>query len=72
MVLLYKDPVGKSVFEKSRIGSSLDRKAGTKVTTFIDKADSDPESKVSSLQRMLKERDDTIIQLRDEIAVMKV
>ena len=70
MVLLYKDPVGESVFEKSRIGSSLDGKAGTKVTTF--KADSDPESKVSSLQRMLKERDDTIIQLRDEIAVMKV
>ena len=70
MVLLYKDPKGESVFEKSHVGSSLDGKAGTKVTTF--KADSDLESKVSSLQRMLKERDDTIIQLRDEIAVMKV
>ena len=70
MVLLYKDPNGESVFEKSRVGSSLDGKAGTKVTTF--KGDFDLESKVSSLQRMLKERDDTIIQLKDEIAVMKV
>ena len=36
----------------------MDGKAGTKVTTF--KADSDLESKVTYLQRMLKERDDTI------------
>lgn len=70
MVLLYKDPDGDSVFEKSHHGSSMDRKTGTKVTTF--KADSDPESKVTSLQRMLKERDDTIVQLRDQIETMKV
>jgi hypothetical protein len=70
MVLLYKDPDGASVFEKSRVGSSVDGKAGTKVTTF--KADSNLESKVTSLQRMLKERDDTIVQLRYEIDTMKV
>ena len=70
MVLLYKDPNGESVFEKSHVGSSMDGKAGTKVTTF--KADSDLESKVTSLQRMLKERDETIVQLRGEIETMKV
>ena len=70
MVLLYKDPDGETVFEKSHVGSSMDRKAGMKVTTF--KADSDPESKVTSLQRMLKEKDETIVQLRDEIETIKV
>ena len=70
MVLLYKDPDGDSVLEKSCRESSMDGKAGTKVTTF--KADSDLESKVTSLQRMLKERDDTIVQLRDQIEMMKV
>ena len=70
MVLLYKDPDGETVFEKSHIGSSLDGKAGTKVTTF--KADSDLESKVTSLQRILKEKDDKIVQLNSEIETMKV
>ena len=70
MVLLYKDPDGESVFEKSHVGSSMDGKAGTKVTTF--KADSDLESKVTSLQRMLKERDEKIVQLRGEIETVKV
>ena len=72
MVLLYKNPNGDSALEKSRHVSSMDGKAGTKVTTF--KADSDLESKVTSLQRMLKKRDDTIVHLRDQIEnlMMKV
>ena len=52
------------------LGINVDRRAGTRLTTF--KGDSDLESKITSLQKMLKERDATIVQLRDEIAVINI
>ena len=70
MMLLYKDPDGGTVFEKSHAASSLDGKAGTIMSTF--KADSDLENKITSLQKKLKEKDDTIVQLKSEIVMMKV
>ena len=72
MVLLFKDrhSDGETVFEKARVASILDRRQGTVLSMF--KPDSDLESKITSLQKMLKEKDATIVQLRGEITAMKV
>ena len=70
MMLLYKDPDGETIFEKSHATSSLDGKAGTILSTL--KAGSDLENKITSLQKKLKEKDDTIVQLKSEIVMMKV
>ena len=71
---MLKDPNEEGAFGRTHAASirDVDRRAGpgTILTTF--KRDSDQESKIISLQKMLKERDSTIVQLRDEIAVMKV
>ena len=67
MVSLLKDPDEETSGTTVR---DIDRKAGTILSTF--KGDSDPEEKITSLQKMLTERDATILQLRDEIAGMKV
>ena len=71
-MLLLKDPEEKGVFGRTHAASVRDvhRRAGTILTTF--KGDSDLESKLTSLQKVLKERDATIVKLRDEIALMKV
>ena len=60
---------GPDAFGRTHAASvrDTDRRAGT-----IKKGDSDPEGKITSLQKMLQERDATILQLRDEIAGMKV
>ena len=72
MVLLLKDPNEEGSFGRTHAASvrDVDRRPGTILTTF--KRDSELESKITSLQKMLKERDATIVQLRDGIAVMKV
>ena len=70
MVLLYKDPKGESVMEKTNTAGSLDGKAATKLSTT--KTDSDLETKITSLQKLLKERDDTINKLEHEITLLKV
>ena len=72
MVLLLKDPDEEGAFGKTHAASvkDIDRRAGPILSTF--KGDSDQESKITLLQKMLKEKDATIIQLRDEIALMKV
>ena len=69
MVLLLKDPDEEGAFGKTHAASvrDIDRRAGPILSTF--KGDSDPESKIISLQKMLKEKDATIVQLRDEIAL---
>ena len=72
MVLLFKDRCtdGETVFEKARVASILDRRQGAVLSTF--KPDSDLKSKNTSLQKMLKEKDDMIVQLKGEITAMKV
>lgn len=72
LVLLLKDTDEEGAFGRTHAASirEVDRRVGTILTTF--KGDTDLESKITSLQKMLKERDATIVQLRDEIAVMKV
>lgn len=71
-MLLLKDPDEEGAFGRTHAASvrDVDKRAGTILTKF--KGDSDLDSKIASLQKMLKERDATILQLRDEIAVMKV
>ena len=69
MVLLYKDPDGESVMGKSNTVGSLEGK-GTKLSTT--KEDTDLESKVTSLQKVVKEQEDTIIELRRELRMVKV
>lgn len=70
--MLLKDPNEEGAFGRTHAASvrDIERRAGTILTTF--KGDSDLESKISSLQKMLKEKDATIVQLQDEIAMMKV
>ena len=63
MVLLYKDPDGDSVTEKSNTPCSLDSKLSTRIMTI--KAESE-------LEKIIKEKDDTIERLRSEIMMMKV
>ena len=70
MALLYKDPDGESVFENSHAASSLEGKVGSMLTAF--KGDFNLDSKIASLQEMLKEKDDTIARLEREIETMKV
>lgn len=70
MVLLHKDPDGESVRE-TNTPCSLDSKTSTRLAT-IKKAESDLESKVTSLEKIIKERDDTIIELKSEIIKLKV
>ena len=72
MVLLLKGPDEEGASGRTHAASvrDIDRRAGTILTTF--NGDSDLEGKITSLQKMLKERDATILQLRDEIAGMKV
>ena len=70
MMLVYKDPDGETVFEKSHGGTSLDKQAKQALSTFT--IDSDLMSKVTSLQKLLKERDDKIAKLEIEITTMKV
>ena len=70
MMLVYKDPDGETVFEKSHAGTSLDKQAKQALSTFT--TDSDLMSKVTSLQKLLKERDDKIAKLEIEITTMKV
>ena len=72
MVLLLKDPDKKGKFGRTHAASvmDIDRRAGTVLSK--SKSDSDQEGKITSLQKMLKERDATILQLMDEIAGMKV
>lgn len=71
-MLLLKDPDEEGALGRTHAASvrDVDRRAGSILTTF--KRDSDLDNKIASLQKMLKERDATILQLRDEIAVMKV
>lgn len=64
MVLLYKDPEGDSVMEKSNTPCSLDGKLTTRIPTTI-KAESE-------LEKIIKEKDDTIVRLKTEIMTMKV
>lgn len=63
MVLLYNDPDGVSVMEESNTPCSLDRKLATRITTI--KAESE-------LEKIIKEKDDTIVRLKSEIMMMKV
>ena len=63
MVLLYKDPEGDSVKEKSNTPCSLDAKLSIGRTTI--KAESE-------LEKIIKEKDDTIVTLKSEIMRMKV
>ena len=69
---MLKSPDEEGTFGRTHAASvrDIDRRAGPILTTF--KGDSDPEGKITSLQKMLKERDTTILQLRNEIAGMKV
>ena len=69
MVSLLKDPNEEETFGTTV--RDIDRKSGTIILSTV-KRDSDPEEKITSLEKMLKERDATILQLRDEIAGMKV
>ena len=70
MVLLYKDPKGESVMAKTNTAGSLDGKIVTNVSST--KTESDLEGKMTSLQKLLKERDDTISKLEHEITLLKV
>ena len=69
-MLVYKDPDGETVFEKSHAGTSLDKQARKALSTFT--TDSDLMSKVTSLQKLLQERDDKIAKLEIEVTTMKV
>ena len=71
--MLLKDPDEEGALGRTHATSvrDIDRRAGTIILTTF-KGDSDPEGKITSLQKMLKERDATILQLRDEIAGKKV
>lgn len=71
MVLLYKDPTGESVMEKSINTGSLDKRAGTTVSQTA-KVDSDSDNKIASLRTLLKERDDKIAKLESEMKLLKV
>ena len=66
MVLLYKDPDGESVMGKT---NSVEGR-GTKLST--SKEDTDLKGKVTSLQKVVKEQEDTISELRRELRMKKV
>ena len=70
MMLVYKDPDGETAFEKSHTGTSLDKQARKVLSTSA--TDTDLMSKVTTLQKLLKERDDKIAKLETEITMMKV
>ena len=70
MVLLYKDPKGESVMEKTNTAGSLDGKTVAKISSI--KTDSDLEGQITSLQKLLKEKDDTISKLEHEMTLLKV
>ena len=73
MILVYKDPKGESVMEKTNTAGSLDGKTSARMSST--KTDSDMEGKITSLQRLLKERDaqcSTISKLEHEITFLKV
>ena len=65
MILLYKDPEGKSVFER--------RPSAVPSTSTGDKAlmiqvKTDLEMQVTTLKRLLKERDDIIAEMKQDMA----
>lgn len=65
MILLYKDPEGKSVFER-RTSAIASTTTGDKALMIQVKADL--EMQVATLKRLLKERDDVIAEMKQEMA----
>lgn len=70
MVLLYNDPDGSSIKEMSNARCSLDVRTATNFSTT--KTEHDLEGKVTRLQKLLKEKEDTILKLKNELAMKKV
>ena len=73
MVILYKDPDGNSIMEKStpKSAGSSDKKE-MRSLSLAGMVDSDLDNKITSLRTLLKERDDKISELLSEIEAMKV
>ena len=65
MILLYKDPEGKSVFERrpSAVPSS-----STGDKNLMVQVKADLEMQVATLKRLLKERDDVIAEMKRDMA----
>ena len=65
MILLYKDPEGKSVFERrpSAVPSS-----STGDKALMIQVKTDLEMQVVTLKRLLKERDDIIAEMKQDVA----
>ena len=70
MVLLYKDPNGDSIKEMSSTHHSMDVRTSSKLSTI--KSEHDLEGKVTHFKNLLKEKEDIILKLNNELAMIKV